>query len=678
MTPTKAFHLSLSGQRAPVDYDRAATYSGMIAEKDVLVPMRDGVKIAIDVYRPDTTEKLPALLAFSIHNKDLQGPELAEASLTHPAWSMLWTGPAEAGDTRFFVARGYVHVIGNPRGIGKSEAGGSRAFDSYDLIEWIAAQPWCDGNVGMVGISGFGAEQFMAAKLGPPHLKAIFPFDPRGAYGEAGGFRDEYPGGVIHLFRFLLQVYASAHQQKGQPKALAPEREKLWQEAIANPDFKMYPHVYNVLALKGQHFPVFFDILIDPYDKEAAVEKSEAEFSKITVPTYTGSGWYGYTYKTHLNGAQNWFCNLKAPHKKLLLAGPAHLDRPVKAFHNEMLRWYDQWLKGIDTGILNDPPVRFWVMGANEWRSASDWPPRETQWIKLYLRGWERLTTEPFTPSSADDYQAPDAFAQMPASQTKPHPEAALSERAALRRRHHRRAERASSLRRDRPRRHQLDRHSQGRRPGRGRADRARRRARRHAGPARTGAHARLAQGVPSRRRSEAIAARPAVASAHARGAQACRSRRDQRIRHRDHGDRQPVQARSPHLRRDHQPRRRDRRGQRRQCRVHPVSHLQQQDRAAPDLSRPQASIASLAADHCERLRCERQHCEEQPCPRSRFTTLTRWASRWVNIRRSRASRRPSSCSSRARWRPTVAARSSARTTSMRSADRSSPTSRPH
>src|SRR5947199_2709877 len=161
----RAFELSLSGQRAPIDYDRPPTYSGMTAEKDVLVPMRDGVKIAVDIYRPDTTDKLPALLAFSIHNKDLQGPELAQASLTHPAWSMLWTGPAEAGDTRFFVGRGYVHVIGNPRRIVKSEGGGSRAFDSYDLIEWIAAQPWCDGNVGMVGISGFGAEQLMAAKL---------------------------------------------------------------------------------------------------------------------------------------------------------------------------------------------------------------------------------------------------------------------------------------------------------------------------------------------------------------------------------------------------------------------------------------------------------------------------------------------------------------------------------
>src|SRR5262249_40109089 len=114
------------------------------------------------------------------------------------------------------------------------------------------------------------------------------------------------PAASSICFDFCCRSMASAHQQKEQPKPLPPGREKLWQEAIANPDFKMYPHVYNVLALKGQHFPAYFDILIDPYDKEAAVEKSEAEFSKINIPTYTGSGWYGYTYKTHLNGAQNW------------------------------------------------------------------------------------------------------------------------------------------------------------------------------------------------------------------------------------------------------------------------------------------------------------------------------------------------------------------------------------
>jgi putative CocE/NonD family hydrolase len=158
-------------------------------------------------------------------------------------------------------------------------------------------------------------------------------------------------------------------------------------------------------------------VLIDPFDSEAAVEKSEAEFDKIKVPTYTGSSWYGYTYKTHLNGCQHWYRNIKAP-KKLLLAGPAHLERPYHTFHSEVLRWHDHWLKGLDTGVMEEPPVRFWVMGSNEWRSADDWPPPQTQWTKFYLKSWERLTTDLPAPSSASEVQPPDAFAQMPPSQT--------------------------------------------------------------------------------------------------------------------------------------------------------------------------------------------------------------------------------------------------------------------
>ena len=206
----------------------------------------------------------------------MQGPDIAEALPPQPAWTPLWTGPLEAGDTHFFVSRGYVHVIGSPRGVGKSEGGGSREWDSYDLIEWIAQQPWCDGNVGMVGISGFGAEQFHVAKQQPPHLKAIFPFDPRGAYGTLGSFREEYPGGVLHLFRYLVGHFAAMHQNKGAPGDAAASREALWREAMANPDYRMYPNVFNMLAQKGQHMPPYFDLLIDPYDKEAVVEAAES------------------------------------------------------------------------------------------------------------------------------------------------------------------------------------------------------------------------------------------------------------------------------------------------------------------------------------------------------------------------------------------------------------------
>jgi uncharacterized protein len=409
--------LAASGDRLPVSYDRAPQYAGMIAEKDVVVPMRDGVNLSIDVYRPDTKEKLPALLAFAIYNKDLQGPDLAEALPPQPAWSSLWAGPLEAGDTKFLVSRGYVHVIGSPRGVGKSDSGGSRQWDSYDLIEWIAQQPWCDGNVGMIGISGFGAEQLHVARQNPPHLKAIMPLDPRGAYGTLGSFREEYPGGVIHLFRYYLMHLAALHGAKGKPGALPPDKEALWQEAMNNPDYRMYPHIFNVIAQKGQHMPPYFQVLLDPYDSEAAVEEAEKSFEKIKVPTYTGSGWYGYTYKTHLNGAQNYYEKIAAP-KKLMFAGPAHHERPFHALHGELLRWHDHWLKGINTGVMNEAPVHYWVMGANEWRTGTDWPLPETQWTKFYLNSWERLSPAPFVASSAADELPPDAFVQMPPTQT--------------------------------------------------------------------------------------------------------------------------------------------------------------------------------------------------------------------------------------------------------------------
>jgi len=347
----------------------------------------------------------------------LQGPDVAAALPPQPAWSSLWAGPLEAGDTKFFVSRGYIHVIGSPRGVGKSEGGGSRQWDGYDLIEWIARQPWCDGKVGMVGISGFGAEQFHAAKQNPPHLKAIFPFDPRGAYGTLGSFREEYPGGVIHLFRYLIVHFAAIHGTRGKPEPLPPEKEALWAEAMRNPDYRMYPHLYNVLTQKGQHMPPYFDLLIDPYDKEEIVESAEKALSNITIPAYTGCGWYAFSYKTHLNGAQNYFEKIPAP-KKLIFIGPAHLERPFHTLHGEILRWHDYWLKDIDTGVMNEPPVRYWVMGANAWRTGTDWPLPESQWTKFYLSSWERLRTAPFTPGSVDDEVPPDAFVQMPPVQT--------------------------------------------------------------------------------------------------------------------------------------------------------------------------------------------------------------------------------------------------------------------
>ena len=93
----------------------------MIEERDIFVGMRDGTRLALDVYRPDKPGRYPVLYAAALHNKDMQGPDVADVLPPQPAHAPLWFGPIEAGDTRRFIANGYVHVVTQPRGSARSE-----------------------------------------------------------------------------------------------------------------------------------------------------------------------------------------------------------------------------------------------------------------------------------------------------------------------------------------------------------------------------------------------------------------------------------------------------------------------------------------------------------------------------------------------------------------------------
>jgi predicted acyl esterase len=112
-------HGLLAGNELPARYDRAPEHDAIAVDRDVAVRMRDGVTIVVDVYRPDAPGAFPVLLAFATHSKEIQGTDYPKTFPPQPAWSSLWVGHMEAGDTRFFVTRGYVHVIGSPRGVGK-------------------------------------------------------------------------------------------------------------------------------------------------------------------------------------------------------------------------------------------------------------------------------------------------------------------------------------------------------------------------------------------------------------------------------------------------------------------------------------------------------------------------------------------------------------------------------
>ena len=140
----------------------------MKAEKNIYVRMRDSVRLACDIYRPASEGRFPALLSMGPYGKDIQALNVPRKPRHKSEW-----GAIEAGDTEFFVRRGYAHVINDVRGTGYSEGKydicqKKEQEDGYDLVEWIAQQPWCNGSVGMLGISYYAFIQHLVAAQQAP------------------------------------------------------------------------------------------------------------------------------------------------------------------------------------------------------------------------------------------------------------------------------------------------------------------------------------------------------------------------------------------------------------------------------------------------------------------------------------------------------------------------------
>ena len=178
-----------------------------VVERDLRIVMSDGTEISADIFRPDTDEKFPAILG--IH-PFLQQPQTApikpysfsSVTFRHPLEEK-GRGWLESGDPNFLVRRGYVQVVANVRGTGKS--GGKYDFmgpqeiqDTYEVIEWIAKQPWCNGKVGMFGVSYFAWIQIFVAALNPPSLKCIFA-----PHGLTDFYRDWIYRGGIFGYKFI-------------------------------------------------------------------------------------------------------------------------------------------------------------------------------------------------------------------------------------------------------------------------------------------------------------------------------------------------------------------------------------------------------------------------------------------------------------------------------------------
>ena len=377
---------------------------GIRQDDNIRVAMRDGVSLLADVHRPDLNGRYPALIAASPYPRQMQ-------DLGAPA------GFIEAGVTDFWVPRGYVHVIANVRGTCGS--GGTFSFfdaqerrDMYDLVEWAAAQPWCDGNVGMIGISYFAMTQLEAAVERPPHLKAIFP---------VAVTADLYEGAVHHglLSTSFLTPFLSM-------MGLTSDRsDAFWRR---NPLIALARRILNTprlhrrfATMNGESAVTMMRQLLKlphhphPWDDlwlNAAVKHPTRDewwderdltglLHDIDIPVYLGCDWENVPL--HLPSTfVAWKALADNPNVRMALLGRYGLTWPWESLHTEALAWFDHWLKGHDTGIMAGPPIRYVLPGADGWHTADQWPPAATSFTPWALRADGTLGVDEGAPGSRE------------------------------------------------------------------------------------------------------------------------------------------------------------------------------------------------------------------------------------------------------------------------------------
>ncbi|MDH4189922.1 MAG: CocE/NonD family hydrolase [Betaproteobacteria bacterium] len=329
----------------------------LVVHKDVEITMRDGARLKADVFRPKSGGRFPVIVNLSSYQKDklwVPPPDLEEAPNRYMNW--------ETPNPLWWVPRGYALVRIDGRGSGKSPGladpwSPAEARDYYDGIEWAARQPWSSGRVGTSGVSYFAMVQWLVANLRPPSLVAMIPWE-----GAADMYRDFGYHGGIFSFGFVVNWYNNhmAHHLLGKPQASAPDSfGKPW----------VWEYMRNNLDGEWYH-------------------GRRAQWDKIEIPFYSAGNWSGMGL--HLRGNTEAFGRAASRHKRLRIHAGTHYH----PFYSEegradQLRFFDYWLKGIDNGLLREPPVKLLVRkgghGNSEWRHEKEWPLRRTRWTKFYL-----------------------------------------------------------------------------------------------------------------------------------------------------------------------------------------------------------------------------------------------------------------------------------------------------
>jgi uncharacterized protein len=363
----------------------------IVIEKNVMVPMRDGVELATDIYRQDSNEPAPVLLQRLPYNKELTNVNNF------------------ALDIQRAVQAGYTVVSQDTRG--RFQSGGEfnpffdEANDGVDAINWVAKQSWSTGNVGMVGGSYFGATQCLPATESPDALKAIAPVVTAADYHEGWA----YQGGAFELgfnLQWTLTALALGEMQRriGSSQATMEDLAELIGAADACHDLYWRLPLSDMPVLEGLA-PYYFDWLNHPDYDEFWKQIAPKEYhDRMTSPGLHIGGWYDLFIGGTLENYRGMKANAatdQARRFQRLIVGPwahgvfggAYADQHYGLLASAdgfdltgaQIRWFDYWLKGIDNGIQNDKPVQIFIMGANTWRHEDDWPLPDTAFTPYYL-----------------------------------------------------------------------------------------------------------------------------------------------------------------------------------------------------------------------------------------------------------------------------------------------------
>ena len=373
--------------QAPEVKARTEIRDGMRITWHQPIEMDDGNVLRADVFQPIEEGRYPVILTYGVYAKGLSyqegyphqwnkmvadHPEILEGSTNkYQNW--------EVTDPERWVPHGYVVIRVDSRGAGWSpgllQVNSPRELqDLYQCIEWAGTRAWCNGKVGMLGISYYSRNQWNVAVLNPPHLAALIPWE-----GGNDRYRDSsYHGGILSQFQEIWAKHQVVNVQYGRGEKA--RKNPNTGESVAG------PITLSDEELAANRIDAYEEMKQHPLDDEWHRERS-ADLSKVTIPFLSCANWGGQGI--HPRGNFNGFVEAPAREKWLEAHGDSHWSLFSSAYGlNLQKRFFDHFLKGIDNGWEKTPRVMLNIRHPGEkfvLRYENEWPLARTQWTKFYL-----------------------------------------------------------------------------------------------------------------------------------------------------------------------------------------------------------------------------------------------------------------------------------------------------